>query len=200
MIREARQNLENLSRSLGYLASVQAATDEELMLYCAKNYNISTKIINEKKRNHENSGVIRIWTDGGCKAGVGGWAWVMKYKHKRKECSGGATQTTNNRMELQAAIEALRATSSKPEIPIIMFCDSKYVISGITEWIHIWLRTNWIGKSKKPVKNKELWITLYNLTKDRNITWNWVRGHSGNPNNERADKLATSQINKIRTS
>lgn len=128
---------------------------------------------------------LQIWTDGACKnnPGVGGWGVLMVYGAHKKELFGGAALTTNNQMELTAVIEALKAL--KRPCTLELHTDSKYVLEGITKWIYGWKRKNW-----KNVKNVELWQTLDQLRSAHQITWTWVKGHDGDPGNERADELA----------
>ena len=133
---------------------------------------------------------VVIHTDGACSGnpGPGGWGAVLDYGGRRKELSGGAAETTNNRMELTAAIEALKAL--KQSCVIEMYVDSAYVKDGITKWIHGWQRNGWKTADKKPVKNVELWQALVEAITGHQITWHWVKGHVGQPENERADELA----------
>jgi len=140
---------------------------------------------------------IRIYTDGACRGnpGPGGWGAVLIYEDYRKEIYGGSLLTTNNIMELTAVIESLKKikfTSS-----IIITTDSKYVKDGITKWIYNWKKKNGKTANKKPVKNKELWIELDNSIQDHKITWEWVKGHSGHTENERADFLANKGIDSL---
>ena len=137
---------------------------------------------------------IDIFTDGGCKGnpGPGGYGCILKQNDHIKELKGGVSQTTNNIMELTAVIEALKALSRS--CPIIITTDSNYVKDGITKWIHNWKLKGWKTAARKPVKNKELWISLDELTLGHDITWKWVKGHSGHPENERADELANEAI------
>ncbi len=130
-----------------------------------------------------------IYTDGACKGnpGIGGWGAILMYGDKSKEIYGYAPETTNNRMELSAVIEALKAI--KRSCPITIFTDSQYVKRGITEWIDGWIKKNW-----KNVKNVDLWQELYLLNKQYDIDWQWVRGHNGDKYNERADELANLAI------
>ena len=142
--------------------------------------------------------MIYLYTDGACSGnpGPGGWAAVIKDGSSGMEFSGGEGNTTNNKMELTAVIEGLARTEKNSVVTVIT--DSEYVKNGITQWIFNWLKNNWQTSSKQPVKNKELWVSLLALTKERKVTWQWVRGHSGNPENERCDRLARSQIDKFR--
>ena len=134
--------------------------------------------------------IVYIYTDGACKGnpGPGGWGAVLKYSDSVKEIKGFVPNTTNNIMELTAVIKALRSLTRSCEI--IITTDSNYVKDGITEWIHQWKKKGWKTTSKKPVKNKELWQALEEETYRHEIKWEWVRGHSGHPENERADELA----------
>jgi len=141
---------------------------------------------------------ILIYTDGACSGnpGPGGWGAVLKYMEHTKEISGGEAQTTNNRMELTAVIEALKLVNEKSSIMITT--DSVYVKNGITQWIKNWLANNWKTSSKKEVKNRDLWESLYELSRVHEIEWVWVKGHSGHPENERCDRLATDQVKRFR--
>ena len=138
---------------------------------------------------------IKIFTDGACKGnpGLGGWGALIIQDGKEKEIYGGSFNTTNNKMELTAAIEALKFFKN-PTI-IELHTDSKYVKDGITEWINTWLTNNWKTSKKEDVKNKDLWIELYNLNKSLNVQWNWVKAHDGNPMNEEVDLLAKKAAN-----
>jgi ribonuclease HI len=138
--------------------------------------------------------MIYIYTDGACKGnpGPGGWGALLKYNEHEKEINGFSLETTNNIMELTAVIEALSIIKKKSEITIIT--DSNYVKDGITKWIDNWKKKGWKTANKKPVKNKNLWEKLDKLTNNHNITWKWVRGHTGNPGNEKADALANEAI------
>ena len=139
--------------------------------------------------NDKNTPVI-IFTDGACSGnpGPGGWGAILMYKKHRKELIGGEAETTNNRMELMAAIEALRALNKPSEVDL--HTDSNYVKNGITEWITKWKQNGWKTSNKKPVKNEELWRELDELRNRHNVKWHWVKGHAGHPENERADELA----------
>ena len=143
------------------------------------------------------------YTDGACSGnpGVGGWGAVLLAEKnnkiiKRKEISGGVVDTTNNQMELVAAIETLKALKKYTEICIIT--DSNYVKKGITEWLPSWKKNNWKTSSKKEVKNRKLWEELEELVNRNKVDWLWVKGHAGNIENERADFLAREEINKIK--
>lgn len=133
---------------------------------------------------------IKIYTDGACKGnpGPGGWGAVLIYGDQQKEIWGGETGTTNNRMELKAAIEALK--SMKKSCDIELYTDSQYVRKGITEWMQNWLKKGWRTASGSPVKNSDLWKALNEAVAKQNISWHWVKGHSGDPLNELADELA----------
>lgn len=133
---------------------------------------------------------IDIYTDGACSGnpGPGGWGVLMIWKGHEKELCGGETQTTNNRMELMAAIQGLEAL--KRNVPVRIHTDSTYVRDGITRWIHAWKANGWKTSAKKPVKNAELWQRLEEAQKGHDVTWHWVKGHAGHPENERADALA----------
>ncbi|NNJ74984.1 MAG: ribonuclease HI [Anderseniella sp.] len=133
---------------------------------------------------------VTIYTDGACSGnpGPGGWGAILVHGGTRKELSGGETETTNNRMELQAAIEALNAL--KRPCKVAVYTDSVYVRDGITKWIKGWERNGWRTAAKKPVKNAELWQALQTALQPHDIDWHWVKGHAGHPENERADELA----------
>ena len=134
--------------------------------------------------------IVTIYTDGACKGnpGPGGWGAVLKYGKNTKEIKGFSLNTTNNIMELTAVIEALRSLTRSCEI--IITTDSNYVKDGISEWIHQWKKKGWKTAGKQSVKNKELWKELEAETNQHKIKWEWVKGHSGHPENERADELA----------
>ena len=134
--------------------------------------------------------MIEIYTDGSCleNPGNGGWAAIINNDGKIKKISGSEKDTTNNRMELKAPINALKDISSEDEIHI--YTDSQYVKLGITEWINAWVKNNWKTSKKEEVKNKDLWTELYNLNKSLNVKWNWIKAHAGNPLNEEVDLLA----------
>tara|TARA_B100000965_G_scaffold141788_1_gene118057 strand:- start:409 stop:843 length:435 start_codon:yes stop_codon:yes gene_type:complete len=137
---------------------------------------------------------IDIYTDGACSGnpGKGGWGVYLKIDNEEIQLNGAKDNTTNNRMELTAVIEALKYLKCKSNINL--FTDSKYVMQGIEEWIHNWKKNNWKTSKREPVKNKELWIELDKLVSLHNIQWKWVKGHSGDYGNERADYLATTAI------
>lgn len=142
---------------------------------------------------------IHIYSDGACKGnpGPGGWGAVIQYGKHEKEISGGDIDTTNNRMEMMAAINALKMLIEPCKV--ILFTDSKYVIDGITKWVEGWKRNGWVNASKKPVRNSDLWHELIAAAKDHQIEWTWVKGHNGNAGNERADKLASDAAVAIST-
>ena len=139
--------------------------------------------------------MIKIYTDGSCleNPGNGGWAAIINNDGNVKKISGNDKNTTNNRMELMATIKALKEMNSNDEIEI--YTDSQYVKRGITEWINTWIKNNWQTSKKEDVKNKDLWLELYDLNKSLNTKWNWVKAHAGNPMNEEADLLAKKAAN-----
>ena len=141
---------------------------------------------------------VEIFTDGACKGnpGPGGWGAILRYGTTEKEIYGASKNTTNNIMELTAVIESLKNLNKPCEL--IITTDSKYVKNGITEWIHNWKKNGGRTAAKKEVKNKELWIELDSLIQIHSITWDWVKGHSGHPENERADLLANVAIEKLK--
>ncbi len=140
------------------------------------------------------SNSVDIYTDGACSGnpGPGGWGSVLLYNGHRRELSGGERQTTNNRMELMAVIQALE-TLNRP-CDVVLHTDSVYVMKGMTEWLAQWKRRNWRTADRKPVKNVELWQRLEEAIHRHRVDWRWVRGHSGVPENERADELARLAI------
>ena len=133
-----------------------------------------------------------IYTDGACSGnpGPGGWGVLMQSGGKARELSGGEAQTTNNRMEMTAAIRALEAIKPGYRGGVVLYTDSTYLLKGITEWIHGWKRRGWKTSAKKPVLNADLWRELDALNSARDVEWRWVKGHAGDPGNERADELA----------
>ena len=139
--------------------------------------------------------MIKIYTDGSCLSnpGNGGWAAIININGDIKKISGNEKNTTNNRMELMAPINALKNINSKD--PIEIFTDSKYVKNGITEWINTWVLNNWKTSKKDNVKNKDLWLELHKLNQSLNVKWNWVKAHAGNPLNEEVDMLAKKAAN-----
>ncbi|MDA8574019.1 ribonuclease HI [Alphaproteobacteria bacterium] len=142
---------------------------------------------------------VTIYTDGACSGnpGPGGWGAVLQYGDAKKEINGGTSETTNNRMEMMAAIMALE--SLKRPMAVDLYTDSTYVRSGITEWLPGWKRRNWRTAAKKPVKNVDLWQRLDSAAAAHQIDWHWVKGHAGNPGNERADELAREGIPTVTT-
>jgi len=137
---------------------------------------------------------VTIYTDGACSGnpGPGGWGAILRYGDHEKELNGGEADTTNNRMEMMAVIEALRALS-KP-CTIDLYTDSVYVKDGVTKWLDGWKARNWNSASKKPVKNRDLWERIDSEIQRHKINWHWVKGHAGHPDNERADELARAGI------
>lgn len=138
---------------------------------------------------------VKLFTDGACSGnpGPGGWGVIMRYRDSERELSGGEQQTTNNRMEMTAAIAGLKAL--KQPCKVDLYTDSKYLLQGVTEWLEGWKARGWRTAGKKPVKNVDLWQQLDALLGDsHDIAWHWVRGHSGHPENERADQLARAAI------
>ena len=141
---------------------------------------------------------VEIFTDGACKGnpGPGGWGALIRAGEKEKELSGGEAFTTNNRMELMAAIEGLNAL--KRPCRVIVSTDSNYVKDGITKWVHGWKRNGWRTADRKPVKNVELWQALLEAAARHQVEWRWIRGHNGHPENERADALACAAAEAMR--
>jgi ribonuclease HI len=140
---------------------------------------------------------VTIFTDGACRGnpGPGGWGALLVSDSKEKELYGGAADTTNNRMELTAAIEGLRALKRHGAVTI--YTDSEYLRRGITEWIEQWKRRGWKTAAKKAVKNADLWLVLDEFVSGKKIEWHWVKGHSGHPGNERADELANRGVDEM---
>jgi len=140
---------------------------------------------------------IQIFTDGACRGnpGPGGWGVILRSGSHEKELYGGEQSTTNNRMELRAAIEGLAALKRSSRVTVTT--DSQYVRQGITQWIEGWKRNQWRTSAKKPVKNQDLWQLLDELTSRHEVTWEWVKGHSGHPENELADALANRGIDEL---
>lgn len=140
--------------------------------------------------------VVEIFTDGACSGnpGPGGWGAILRYGDSEKELSGYSSKTTNNKMELLAAICSLEALKKRSNVEVTT--DSSYVRDGITKWIHNWKRNGWRKSNKKPVENRELWERLDAIASKHEINWHWIRGHTGHPENERADSLATGAITK----
>jgi ribonuclease HI len=139
---------------------------------------------------------VQAFTDGACRGnpGPGGWGVLLRAGSREKEIWGGELGTTNNRMELTAAIEALRAL--KQPCRVSLYTDSKYVRSGITDWVHAWRARGWRTADRKPVKNQDLWQALAALAERHEVEWHWVRGHAGHPENERADALANRGLDE----
>jgi len=144
------------------------------------------------------SAVIEIFTDGACRGnpGPGGWGALLRFSGKEKELYGGESDTTNNRMEMMAAISALESLKHNHH-PIVLTTDSRYVMDGITKWLPGWKRRGWKTSNKQPVKNRDLWQRLDALTGRLEIEWRWVKGHSGHIENERVDKLANIGIDEV---
>ena len=137
---------------------------------------------------------VTIYTDGACSGnpGPGGWGAVMLYQGHRKELNGGDPETTNNRMELLAAIRGLEALTRRATVDL--FTDSRYLKDGVTQWLPAWKARGWRTAAKKPVKNQDLWQALDALIAQHDVSWHWVKAHAGHPENERADELARSAI------
>lgn len=141
---------------------------------------------------------VQIYTDGACRGnpGPGGWGVLLRYGNVEKTINGATNHTTNNRMELTAAIEGINALTRSTDIEI--YTDSQYVKNGITQWMPNWRKKNWHGANNKPIKNVDLWQKLDKACSNHpNISWHWVKGHSGHPENELADKLANEAIDKL---
>lgn len=140
--------------------------------------------------------VVRAWCDGACSGnpGPGGWGAILRYGDHERELSGGAPLTTNNKMELTAAIEVLKAL--KRSCTVTITTDSQYVIKGMTTWMAGWVRKGWKNSQNKPVENRDLWERLVAASAPHTVRWAWVRGHSGDPMNERADALARAEAEK----
>lgn len=140
---------------------------------------------------------VVIYTDGACRGnpGPGGWGAVLRYGQHEKQLYGGVLNTTNNQMELQAAIEGLKALNKPSQVKL--YTDSTYVKKGISEWIHGWKRNGWKNSQKKPVKNAELWQILDQLAEGHEIEWLWVKGHAGHEGNELADQLANRGVDQV---
>lgn len=143
------------------------------------------------------SGAVSIHSDGACRGnpGPGGWGAVLRYGDSVRELSGAVSQTTNNRMELQGVIEALRVL--KRQVSADVYTDSQYVRNGITEWLTGWKARGWRTADRKPVKNQDLWEELDSLAQSHQLRWHWVKGHSGVPDNERCDELANAAIDAL---
>ena len=163
----------------------------------------NTLSFDEMKSTEPEGEPIVVYTDGGCwgNPGVGGWAAVVIAEGEAREISGGEKLTTNNRMELTAAISALTAiynTERFKNRPIIVNIDSQYVKNGITSWIHNWKKNGWKTAAKKPVLNQELWQKLDALNASLNVSWNWIKGHAGVEYNERCDQLCQIEMGKLK--
>ncbi len=148
------------------------------------------------------SGGLIVFTDGGClgNPGPGGWAFVIRLNGAVVEGSGFDARTTNNRMELTAVREALKEIESRPQwkgFPASVTTDSQYVQKGISEWIHSWIRNGWRTSDKKPVKNADLWLEIWELSRRRAISWNWVMGHSGDQGNEACHRMVEEAIKRL---
>lgn len=140
---------------------------------------------------------VNIYTDGACRGnpGIGGWGVLIEYEDFNKELFGGEKHTTNNKMELMAAIQGLEALNENCIVHLTT--DSKYVMDGINSWIMNWKKNNWKNSQKQSVKNKDLWIQLDKLNEQHDVNWHWVKGHSGHPQNELADQLANKGIDTL---
>lgn len=141
--------------------------------------------------------MVTLFTDGACSGnpGPGGWAAIVDDNGSRREVTGAEPATTNNRMELMAVIGGLESLEAGTDVRVVT--DSQYVVKGITEWIHGWIRKRWKGASGKTVKNRDLWERLYSLTQIHRVEWEWVKGHDGHPENELADALAREAISGL---
>lgn len=141
--------------------------------------------------------VVEMFTDGACRGnpGPGGWGAVLRYQGAEKELYGGEKETTNNRMELMAAIQGLESLTKSCEV--VLTTDSQYVMKGATEWMAGWKRKAWMTAARKPVKNVDLWQRLEKALAPHNVKWEWVRGHTGHPENERADVLANRGVDEL---
>lgn len=140
---------------------------------------------------------VNIHTDGACRGnpGIGGWGAILRFNDNEKEICGGEQETTNNRMEMMAVIQALQALKESAEV--CLTTDSQYVLKGINEWMPNWKKRGWKTAARKPVKNVDLWMQLDELINVHTIDWQWVKGHSGDPGNERADQLANKGIDDL---
>jgi ribonuclease HI len=154
--------------------------------------------VSEPQPQEADENLVEIFTDGACSGnpGPGGWGAILRFRGVEKELSGGETPTTNNRMELMAAIEGLKALKRPTQVRV--WTDSVYVRDGITKWVHGWKRSGWKTADKKPVKNVDLWQALLEAAKPHDVEWRWIKGHAGHPENERADALARGGIATIK--
>ncbi len=145
---------------------------------------------------NNNKNPVEVFTDGACRGnpGPGGWGALLRYGDKEKELYGYEADSTNNKMELMAAIRGLEALTRSCDV--VLTTDSQYVRQGITQWIHGWKKKNWKTAQKKPVKNKELWQRLDTAAQKHKVQWNWVKGHSGHAENDRVDELANRAIDE----
>lgn len=152
----------------------------------------------ENSTEDQQSGPVKIYTDGACSGnpGPGGWGAILKWRGEEREIWGGEPDTTNNRMELTAAIKALESLNR--QVSAILYTDSTYVKDGITKWIAGWKARNWKTAAKKPVKNIDLWQALDDAVKKHDVDWRWVKGHAGHPENERADELARRGVDEVK--
>ena len=152
----------------------------------------------ENATEDQQSGPVEIYTDGACSGnpGPGGWGAILRWRGKEREIWGGEPDTTNNRMELTAAIKALESLNR--QVTAILYTDSKYVKDGITTWIIGWKARNWKTAAKKPVKNVDLWQALDDAVSKHDVEWRWVKGHAGHPGNERADELARRGVDEVK--
>lgn len=144
-----------------------------------------------------NNKLVRIYADGACRGnpGPGGWGVLLQYGAAEKRLYGGELETTNNRMELMAAIQGLESLTRPCRV--VMSLDSQYVLKGITEWLPQWLKRNWQTANKQPVKNQDLWQRLVAAQQQHRIEWEWIKGHSGHPGNELADQLANQGVDEV---
>jgi len=144
--------------------------------------------------------IVEIHSDGAClgNPGPGGWACLLRHEKKERELSGGEILTTNNRMELMAAIQGLEALKSPCNVSL--YSDSQYVLKGIKEWMPNWIKRGWKNSAGEPVKNQDLWQRLQQAASIHHVSWHWVKGHNGHPDNERVDELARVQAIQIRNS
>ena len=150
------------------------------------------------KDTNDSNAKVKIFTDGACSGnpGPGGWGAILRWNGTEKELKGGEPETTNNRMELMAAIQALETL--KRDVQADLYTDSTYVQKGITEWIHSWKNRGWKTAAKKPVKNEDLWRRLDEAVARHDVKWHWVKGHAGHAENERADELARMGLEEAR--